>query len=304
MSPQQTPHRTIAVIGLGSMGGAMAATLARMGWEVTGVDPSAAAREAAESRGVHRTTEEISGLGTAYAVLSLPGAAQVRQIVPGLLDEPTLVAIIDTTTSEPTTSREMGQAAAERGIAFIDAPVSGGRAGAETGSLSAFVGGSQEAVAAAEPVLAALTGGTWRHLGPRGAGNLVKLLNNMLASVNLAAVAEAMDVAAAYGLDLTAANDAISSATGSSRVSSHMFPTWILSGTFSSGFATGLMARDVDLALDVARSLGADPAVFATTADRWRHALDTLGPGADFTRATTTFTTATHALNAAQEDPR
>lgn len=290
-------EKSIAVVGLGAMGGAMAATLARAGWSVVGIDPTPAARDAAAARGASTTSDDLAAArGVRYALLSLPSARQVEQVVPALLDAADLVAIVDTTTSEPRTSAAMGVLTRDRGVAFVDAPVSGGRAGAEAGTLAAFVGGDDRSLDAARPVLADLTGGTWRHLGPWGAGNLVKLLNNMLASVNLTAVAEALDVAAAYGLDLTATADALSNATGASRVSSHMFPTWVLPGTFDSGFTTGLMARDVALCLDVARELDADPAVFATTAERWQHALDTLGPGSDFTRATTTFTTATDAL--------
>ena len=276
----------------------MAATLARAGWSVVGIDPTPAARDTALARGAAATSDDLAAAsGVHYALLSLPSARQVEQVVPALLDAaPDLVAIVDTTTSEPATSAVMGELTRDRGVAFVDAPVSGGRAGAEAGTLAAFVGGDEGSLAAAEPVLAALTGGSWRPLGPWGAGNLVKLLNNMLASVNLTAVAEALDVAAAYGLDLTATADALSNATGSSRVSSHMFPTWVLPGTFDSGFTTGLMARDVALCLEVARSLDADPAVFTTTAARWQHALATLGPASDFTRATTAFTTATDAL--------
>lgn len=297
------PARTIVVVGLGAMGGAMAATLARQGWDVIGVDPTEDARARASEHGVARTATALAEVDAAtYALMSLPSARQVEEAVPALVELDGLVAIVDTTTSEPDTSAAMGALAAEHGVAFVDAPVSGGRAGAEQGTLAAFVGGDERSLDAADPVLAALTGGAWRHLGGWGAGNLVKLLNNMLCSVNLAAVAEAADVAAAYGLDLDTAIEAISGATGSSRVSSHMFPTWILPGTFDSGFTTGLMARDVHLCLDVARGLGADPAVFAATDDRWQHALDAAGPASDFTRATTAFTTATDALTPREED--
>ena len=296
------PEQHIVVVGLGAMGGAMAATLARAGWEVVGVDPSQQARDRATDAGVTRTVATVTEAGPApYALLSLPSAREVEQAVPALLQLGGLVAIVDTTTSEPNTSAAMGRLAAEHDVAFADAPVSGGRAGAEQGTLAAFVGADERSLAAVEPVLLALTGGTWRHLGGWGAGNLVKLLNNMLCSVNLAAVAEAADVAAAYGLDLTRTMEAISAATGSSRVSSHMFPTWILPATFDSGFTTGLMARDVSLCLDVARDLGAEPAVFTTTSGLWQHALDTRGGSSDFTYATTAFTTATTALDPQEE---
>ncbi|MCJ1709705.1 NAD(P)-dependent oxidoreductase [Clavibacter michiganensis subsp. phaseoli] len=295
-----TTPRRIGVVGLGSMGGAMAASLAGRGWDVVGCDPSAAAREAAEARGL-RAVADVSALaGIPYVVLSLPSARVVEATVPALLAVPGTVAVVDTTTSEPGTSAAMAELAAEHGAAFVDAPVSGGNTGAAAGTLASFVGGSAEAVAAARPVLEALTSGGWRHVGPAGSGNVVKLLNNMLVSVNLLAVAEAMDVAAAHGIDLDTAVAALNTATGASTVSQRMFPDQILSGRFGSGFALGLMARDVALAHDVARATGATPGLFAETDERWQRALAALGPQADFVAATSTFTTATTALDPAQ----
>jgi len=191
----------------------------------------------------------------------------------------------------------MAALAEEHGAEFIDSPVSGGRSGAASGSLSAFVGGSDEAVKAALPLLDALTGGNFRHVGPVGSGNVVKLLNNILCATNLAAVGEALDIAAAYGLDLGTAAEAISGASGGSKVSANVFPNWILSGTFDSGFSLGLMARDVSLALDVAAQKGASPKLLADTNRAWQEALAKLGPAVDFVEMPSTTTTATNALS-------
>jgi 3-hydroxyisobutyrate dehydrogenase len=150
--------RRIAVIGLGSMGGAMADTLHRTGWQVTGFDPSEAARAAAEARGIATVTDASALAGTSYVVLSLPSAAIVEATVPGLFSVPGTVAIVDTTTSEPATSTAMAALSESNGAAFVDAPVSGGRDGAATGSLSAFVGASETALAASEHVQNELTG--------------------------------------------------------------------------------------------------------------------------------------------------
>jgi 3-hydroxyisobutyrate dehydrogenase len=167
----------------------------------------------------------------------------VETTVPQLL-APGTIAIIDTTTSEPATSKHMAGLAREQGAAFVDAPVSGGRDGAATGSLSAFVGATDEALAAAEPVLLALTGGKYSHIGGPGSGNVVKLLNNVLAAANLVSVGEALGVAKAYGIDPATAAASISNASGGSKVSANMYPNWVLSGTHNSGFSLGLMARD------------------------------------------------------------
>jgi hypothetical protein len=128
-------ERRIAVIGLGSMGGAMAATLHNAGWKVTGFDPSETARTAAEDAGIATTASVEDLAGTPYAVLSLPAASVVESTVPQLLASPGTVAIIDTTTSEPATSKQMAELAEAHGAAFVDAPVSGGRDGAATGTL-------------------------------------------------------------------------------------------------------------------------------------------------------------------------
>ncbi|MBT2551718.1 NAD(P)-dependent oxidoreductase [Arthrobacter sp. ISL-5] len=275
--------RRIAVIGLGAMGGAMAATLRRAGWAVTGFDPSEAARAASEEAGI-ATTANIEDLaGTPYAVLSLPAASVVEATVPRLLAAPGTVAIIDTTTSEPATSKLMASLAEAQGAAFVDAPVSGGRDGAATGTLSAFVGATGAALAAAEPVLLALTGGKYSHIGGPGSGNVVKLLNNVLAAANLVSVGEALGVAKAYGIDPAKAAASISEASGGSKVSANMYPNWVLSGTHDSGFSLGLMARDAALAVEVAAQIGENPALLAVVASQWQEALAVLGPRADFT---------------------
>ena len=275
--------RRIAVIGLGSMGGAMASTLHKAGWHVTGFDPSEPARTAAAEAGIATTASTEDLAGTPYAVLSLPAASVVEATVPQLLAAPGTIAIIDTTTSEPATSKQMAELAEARGAAFVDAPVSGGRDGAATGTLSAFVGATDAALAAAEPVLLALTGGKYNHIGGPGSGNVVKLLNNVLAAANLVSVGEALGVAKAYGIDPVKAAASISEASGGSKVSANMYPNWVLSGTHDSGFSLGLMARDAALAVDVAAQIGENPALLTAVAGQWQEALAALGPRADFT---------------------
>jgi 3-hydroxyisobutyrate dehydrogenase len=276
-------NRRIAVIGLGAMGGAMAATLHRAGWAVTGFDPSEAARSAAADIGIATTADIAELAGTPYAVLSLPAASIVESTVPQLLAAAGTVAIIDTTTSEPATSKHMAGLAEAQGAAFVDAPVSGGRDGAAAGSLSAFVGATDAALAAAEPVLLALTGGKYSHIGGPGSGNVVKLLNNVLAAANLVSVGEALGVAKAYGIDPATAAASISEASGGSKVSANMYPNWVLTGTHDSGFSLGLMARDAALAVQVATQIGESPALLAAVAGQWQDALAVLGPRADFT---------------------
>jgi 3-hydroxyisobutyrate dehydrogenase len=226
----------------------------------------------------------------------------VETTVPLLL-APGTVAIIDTTTSEPGTSKNMAELARAQGAAFVDAPVSGGRDGAATGSLSAFVGGTDEALAAAEPVLLALTGGKYSHIGGPGSGNVVKLLNNVLAAANLVSVGEALGVAKAYGIDPGTAAASISNASGGSKVSANMYPNWVLSGTHDSGFSLGLMARDAALAVEVAHQIGENPSLLAAVAGQWQDALAALGPKADFTEIARTIAPAITPAGAPGTEP-
>ncbi|MET3771295.1 NAD(P)-dependent oxidoreductase [Arthrobacter nitrophenolicus] len=296
--------RRIAVIGLGAMGGAMASTLHKAGWEVTGFDPFDAARAAAEAAGIATTANLGDVAGTPYAVLSLPAASMVETTVPQLLAAPGTMAIVDTTTSEPGTSKKMAELAEAQGAAFVDAPVSGGRDGAATGSLSAFVGATDAALTAAEPVLLALTGGKYSHIGGPGSGNVVKLLNNVLAAANLVSVGEALGVAKAYGIDPVKAAASISEASGGSKVSAAMYPNWVLTGTHDSGFSMGLMARDAALAVDVAAQIGETPSLLAAVANQWQEALAILGPRADFTEIARTVAPAVTPAGAPDTTPR
>lgn len=273
---------TITVVGLGAMGGAMAAALSRAGWQVTGFDPSPAARADAEIHGVHPVDELETAAGNTFVVLSLPSAEIVREVVPVLLAVPGTIGIIDTTTSDPATSRDMAELSQGYGVSFVDAPVSGGRQGAATGQLSAFVGGDSAAVEACSPVLRALTGGSYTHLGASGSGNVVKLINNALAAANLVTVGEALAIAKAWGVDPEVAATSVSNATGASRVSSAMYPDWILSGTFNSGFSMRLMARDIALATQIAKQVGEAPHLLAQASALWQDSLAKLGNDADF----------------------
>ena len=295
--------RRIAVIGLGAMGGAMASTLHKAGWEVTGFDPFDGARAAAEAAGIATTANLGDVAGAPYAVLSLPAASMVETTVPQLLAAPGTIAIVDTTTSEPGTSKKMAELAEAQGAAFVDAPVSGGRDGAATGSLSAFVGATDAALTAAEPVLLALTGGKYSHIGGPGSGNVVKLLNNVLAAANLVSVGEALGVAKAYGIDPAKAAASISEASGGSKVSAAMYPNWVLTGTHDSGFSMGLMARDAALAVDVAAQIGETPSLLAAVANQWQEALAILGPRVDFTEIARTVAPAVTPAGAPDTTP-
>jgi 3-hydroxyisobutyrate dehydrogenase len=278
----------IGVVGLGNMGLGMAATLARKGFKVRGYDISEARRAAVEAQGVGFSADLIDVLTRADAlVFSLPLARDVEAVVTtagGLLQRrDRKVVVIDTSTSDPGTTRRLASRLAEAGHGLLDAPVSGGPSGAAEGTLTMMVGGAIDDFALAEPVLAAMSARAV-HVGPSGAGNIVKLVNNLLVAAHLVTTAEAIRLSEAAGLSAKEAIAVVNTATGRSAVSEIMFPRWILTNSFDSGFSAGLMRKDVRLALELAAASGVMLPLSAHVAEIWRDTSDSLPDGADFTR--------------------
>lgn len=280
--------RTVGVVGLGNMGLGMAGTLVRAGFEVLGTDTSAARRTPAEAAGVHFHDHLAAVLTGADAlVFSLPLARDVEAVVTapaGLLARrDRKVVVIDTSTSDPETSRRLAARLAEAGHGLLDAPVSGGPAGAAAGTMTMMIGGSEADLALVRPVIEAMSG-TAIHVGPSGAGNIAKLVNNMLVAAHLITTAEAMRLSEAAGLPAEAALKVVNAATGRSAVSEVMLPRWVLPEAFDSGFSAGLMRKDVGLAADLARATGARLPLSAEVARIWAGTRDWIGDAEDFTR--------------------
>ncbi len=279
---------TVGVVGLGNMGLGMAATLARAGFTVLGYDIAAGRRSAAEHAGVHFRSKLAEVLhGTGAVVFSLPYARDVEAVVTapgGLLERrDRKVVAIDTSTSDPGTTRRLAARLSLAGHALLDAPVSGGPSGAAAGTLTMMVGGEAADVELARPVLDALAS-TVLHVGPPGAGNIAKLVNNLLVAAHLITTGEAMRLSEAAGLGAEDALKVVNAATGRSAVSEVMFPRWILPGTFDSGFAAGLMRKDVRLALELAASTGSDLPLSAHVARIWESTRERIEDSDDFTR--------------------
>ncbi|NDL58701.1 NAD(P)-dependent oxidoreductase [Phytoactinopolyspora mesophila] len=277
---------TVAVFGLGTMGAGIAHTLTRAGWNVVGVDPSPDAAT--------RVGSELPVVDTATAVreaqvlvLSLPGTPQVEQVLTGPAG---LVAagvghrlVIDTSTSNPLSTRALAATLADHGHSLIDAPVSGGGSGAREGSLTVFLGGADDAVAEAKPVLDTIARRV-AHVGGPGAGNVAKLINNLLCATHLQIAGEALRLANAAGLDPERLLNAVNGASGRSAVTEINLPRWVLPETFDSGFTLGLMARDVALATSTAHAIGADVPLANAVTRAWQDTRDHLGAGEDFNR--------------------
>ncbi len=280
--------RLVGVVGLGNMGLGMARSLLRAGFAVEGHDISEARRSAAVAAGVAvrpALTEVLRGADA--LVFSLPLARDVEAVATapgGLLERrDRKVVAIDTSTSDPGTSRRLAARLAAAGHGLLDAPVSGGPAGAAEGTLTMMIGGEEADLALVRPVIAALSR-TAIHVGRSGAGNIAKLVNNMLVAAHLVATGEAMRLSEAAGLPAEAALKVVNAATGRSAVSEVMLPRWVLSGSFDSGFTAGLMRKDVGLAVALARETGCDLPLSTEVARLWAAARERIADSDDFTR--------------------
>jgi len=280
--------RTVGLVGLGNMGLGMAATLAGKGFTVLGTDLNPDRRALAAQAGIAAADALAEVLRGADAlVFSLPLARDVEAVVTapgGLLERhDRKVVVIDTSTSDPGTSRRLAVQLANAGHGLLDAPVSGGPSGAVAGTLTMMIGGSAEDYALAKPVLEALSARA-PHVGPSGAGNIAKLVNNILVAAHLVTTGEAMRLSEAAGLSAAEAIAVVNTATGRSAVSEVMFPRWILPGSFDSGFSAGLMRKDVRLAMELMAETGLDLPLSAHVDRIWRETRDSIPDGADFTR--------------------
>lgn len=253
---------TIGFIGLGNIGGPMAGTILRAFKAVTVFDLSAArvAELVAEGGTAGASVAEVAQ-GASVILLSLPTSREVEAVLLG----PDGVAdaakpgtlVIDLTSGNPDSSKASAAKLAEKGIRYIDAGVSGGVAPARNGTLGIMIGGADADVARAMPLLEVL-GKTIVHIGPIGAGHLVKSLNNTLLACNMVAAAEAMSLAVKSGIDPAKAITAINGSSGGSWVTQYRFPNFILKGDYgaTSGMAIALLIKDVAIACETAKTNG------------------------------------------------
>ena len=191
--------------------------------------------------------------------------------------------VVDTSTIGVSAAQTIATLLAEAGIGYVDAPVSGGVAGARARTLSVMYAGTDEACAAVEPVLAGLSDRT-RRVGDRpGMGQALKLLNNFLSATALAATSEAIAFGRSVGLDMGTMLEVLNASSGQSVATSDKFPNHVLTGTYAAGFANSLMAKDVRLYLGAVQTQDSPSVLGPVVTSVWeRFAEDE--PGADFTR--------------------
>jgi len=255
----------IGFIGVGTMGLPMARNLVKKGYVVMAYDTNTEAVKAAAEAGMRAVASAAEAVATADLVITmLPSSPHVESVYTG--DGGVLAAArkgtlcVDMSTIDPGVSRRVAGAAAERGVRFIDAPVSGGVPRATDGTLAIMVGGSHEDFDEALPALSAM-GANVIHVGPVGSGEVVKLCNNLIAGVAAVAVSEAFRIAEGFGVDPNVVTEVISKSSGHTWVMEHMHPVPGLvpkaasTNAYQPGFMTDLMCKDLGLAVDAARAL-------------------------------------------------
>jgi 3-hydroxyisobutyrate dehydrogenase len=255
----------VAFIGLGNMGGGMAANLVKAGHEVVAFDLVEEALARAEARGAKRAASAEDAVKDAEAVITmLPAGKHVRAVYETSVigTAPASAILIDCSTIDVATAREEIGKAAAAGCLMVDAPVSGGIAATEAGSLTFMVGGTDQGFARARPLLEAM-GKAVIHAGAAGAGQAAKICNNMLLGASMVATCETFAMAKKLGLDLQTFFDISSKASGQCWSMTTYCPVPGIGPEtpadrdYEGGFAAALMLKDLRLAMDAAQSVDA-----------------------------------------------
>lgn len=285
MSGKHPSTRRIAFIGLGRMGAPMAQRLLAAGFDLALHD--AAPINADDFAGATVCTSAADAAREAdMVILMLPDGAVMRDAL--LADGAaasvlrTGAMVVDMGSSDPYLTRDVGAALRERGIRMVDAPVSGGVAKARSGELAIMAGGAAEDVAFCEPVLLNM-GARLFHVGPLGAGQAMKALNNLVSAAGLLAVVEALRVGESFGLDPDRMVDVFNASTGRNNTTENKARQFMLSGTYASGFAMRLMVKDMASALRMAEVESVDATQSDACLASWRRAFEALAPDADHT---------------------
>ncbi|KAA2212574.1 NAD(P)-dependent oxidoreductase [Teichococcus oryzae] len=277
--------RRVAFIGVGNMGWPMAARLAGAGFEVVAYDaaPGRAQAFAAEAGGRAAPDAAAAARGADAVITILPTSKHVGQaleamgdaIAPGAL-------VIEMSSGVPTATKGFAATLAARGVAMIDAPVSGGVPRARSGELAIMLGGEADQVERAKPLLQAM-GTALTHVGGIGAGQAMKALNNLMGAAGFLIGVEALLIGQRFGLDPAVMVDVLNSSTGMNNSTQKKFKQYVLSRSFDAGFGLDLMAKDVSVALEVGRETNTPTPFAALCREMWASAQGLLGPGQDHT---------------------
>jgi 3-hydroxyisobutyrate dehydrogenase len=281
----------VGFIGIGNMGDPMAGHLVKAGWKVTvyDTDPEKVRSFTAGGGGSAAASLVELAKDANVVITMLPDGHVVRRVALGKNPgDDSLVkslrkgaVIIDMSSSAPVGTRELGAELSKHGVSLIDAPVSGGVKGAVAATLAIMVGGDKALAERYDGLLAAM--GRRFYVGALGSGHAAKVLNNYVSAAGLAAAAEAVLVAERFGIEPQTLINVINASTGRNNSTENKFAQFILNGKFNSGFALGLMAKDLTLAMEVAEALDVRAELGHATLELWKKAEKKVGGAADHT---------------------
>jgi 3-hydroxyisobutyrate dehydrogenase len=283
----------VGFVGLGTMGWPMSANIARGGYDVIGIDadPELAQRWAKE-HGQTAASGPADFAGVEVVVTMLPNGAIVRQAIidGGIADAlPAGAVVIDMSSAEPSATLSLGPELEQRGIALVDAPVSGARPEAIDGTLTIMLGGDDEAaIEKATPIIETMSANIFRT-GGLGTGHAMKALNNYVGGAAFVATCEALIAGTKFGLDPAVMVDIINVSTGRNFSTMMAMPNEVLPRKFASGFSLALFTKDIGIAADLADELEIDAPVSRLVHDRMRGALEQLDNVVDHTMAMTVW---------------
>jgi 3-hydroxyisobutyrate dehydrogenase len=280
------PGATLGMIGVGHMGLPMASRLIEAGYALRCFDADPLALRRVSRLGAQVVDTPARVVSNAAAVLlSLPSSAVVEEVLlgPGFAEavRPGTV-LVDMGSSRPSSSQMLGGRFETLRAGYVDAPVSGGVAGAENGALTIMVGGPEWAVTTVRPVLD-VVGSKVLHVGDVGAGHALKALNNLLSATHMLATSEAMRIGESFGLDPEMMLTALNSSSGRSGSTEVKWPKYVLTGSYDSGFGLRLMLKDMQIAVELAGETGRSAALGETAARLWDQAAQGMPADADHT---------------------
>lgn len=283
----------IGFIGIGAMGTPMASNLVKAGHRLMVYDANSERCTALSATHEVEVAQSLPELGQACGtvITMLPDGKIVREVLCGQSDNfgdcvaATMDAgglVIDMSSSSPLATRELGPILEARGLRLIDAPVSNGVRGAMAGTLAIMVGGDRTIFEQCLPLFN-VVGNQVFHAGPLGAGHAIKALNNYVNAAGLAATCEAVIAGQRFGLDPGVIVDILNASSGMNNTTKNKVKQFMLSGTFNAGFTTGLMAKDVRTALEIAQAMGGPTRLAEYCAAMWNDAERRSGPASDHT---------------------
>jgi 3-hydroxyisobutyrate dehydrogenase len=271
----------VGFVGLGTMGWPMSANIAKAGYEVVGfdADPAVTARWADEHEGVIGATGPAHFADVQAVVTMLPNGAIVRKAIldGGIADAlPDGAVVIDMSSAEPSATLSLAPDLAERGVALVDAPVSGALPRAIDATLTIMLGGDDEAaIEKATPIIDTMSANIFRT-GPLGSGHAMKALNNYVGGAAFVATCEALVVGTKFGLDPAVMIEIMNVSTGRNFTTMMAAPNEILTRRFGSGFSLALFTKDIGIAAGLAEDVDVDAPMSKLAHGRMKAALDEL----------------------------